>query len=261
MLAVRHLRRRSLLEPLGPDCRASFQVNLRPVLVTSRLEDPVQKIRWVDDHWAQVAGARRSVELVDGNIYLAISLRNVGPGLAVTYRLVGARDRVTDRVADVAHAAPEDFRMQTRDLYIAAGDVGFWQAAIRESRRSGLPGPAQRDVETAEPFTIELLYGDHEGGQRTITRFGMIPVQVGDETKWYPVRRAALELGSAGSPLGTPGWARRIRGGDPAAKPHRGGRTRRRGPRRNRSREARGRPSRGCWPRSSGRSRWGSPGR
>src|SRR3984957_4987875 len=64
---------------------ASFQVNLRPVLVTSRLDDPVQKIRWVDDHWARVEGSQASVELVDGSIYLAISLRNAGAGLAVTF--------------------------------------------------------------------------------------------------------------------------------------------------------------------------------
>src|ERR1700729_4454515 len=73
---------------------ASFEVNLRPVLVTSRLEDPVQKIRWVDDHWARLEGSQASVELVDANIYLAISLRNVGPGLAVTIgwaALVGYR--------------------------------------------------------------------------------------------------------------------------------------------------------------------------
>src|SRR5271154_1812827 len=60
----------------------AFELNLRPVLVTSRLDDPVQKIRWVDDHWARLAGSEGSAELVDGSIYLAISLRNVGPGLA-----------------------------------------------------------------------------------------------------------------------------------------------------------------------------------
>ena len=58
----------------------AFQVNLRPVLVTSRREDPMQKIRWVDDHWARLDGSQASVEMVDGSIYLAISLRNVGPG-------------------------------------------------------------------------------------------------------------------------------------------------------------------------------------
>ena len=66
----------------------AFQVNLRPVLVTSRLDDPIQKIRWIDDHWAQLEGNRASVELVDGSIYLAISVRNVGSGLARDLRMV-----------------------------------------------------------------------------------------------------------------------------------------------------------------------------
>ena len=30
------------------------------------------------------------------------------------------------------HAAPEEFRPQTRDLYVSAGDTGFWQGAVRE---------------------------------------------------------------------------------------------------------------------------------
>jgi hypothetical protein len=161
----------------------SFEVNLRPVLVSSRLEDPVQKIRWVDDHWAQLAGSQGSVELVDGSIYLAISLRNVGPGLAVIFgwaALVGYRPS-----AEYPHADPENFRTQTRDLYIAPGDIGFWQAALRESDDPDYPG-LSKCVENAEPFTIELLYGDHEGGQRTITRFGMIPRHTDDETKWFP---------------------------------------------------------------------------
>ena len=90
---------------------ASFQVNLRPVLVTSRLDDPVQKIRWVDDHWARVEGSQATVELVDGSIYLAISLRNVGAGLAVTFGWSLLTEIVTSR--DVPHAEPDDFRMQS----------------------------------------------------------------------------------------------------------------------------------------------------
>ena len=163
---------------------ASFQVNLRPVLVTSRLDDPVQKIRWVDDHWARVEGSQATVELVDGSIYLAISLRNAGAGLAVTFGWSLLTEIVTSR--DVPHAEPDDFRMQTRDLYIAAGDVGFWQAALREPSDPDYEA-LRRDVRDSLPFTIDLLYGDTEGGQRTVTRFGMIPVRVGDDqTKWYP---------------------------------------------------------------------------
>jgi hypothetical protein len=161
---------------------AAFQVNLRPVLVTSRLDDPVQKIRWVDDHWARLDGSQASVEVVDGSIYLAISVRNVGPGLAVTFGWYVFTDLA---LIDVEHAAPEDFRMQTRDLYIASGDIGYWQAAIREADDPAYAA-LKRDILEAKPFTIDVLYGDHEGGQRTVTRFGMIAKRVGDDTKWFP---------------------------------------------------------------------------
>lgn len=163
----------------------AFRVNLRPVLVTSRLDDPVQKIRWMDNHWARLDGAQGIVQLVDGNIYLAISLRNAGSGLGVA---VGWA--VMPRVADAVtpHLDPEQFRRQTRDLYIAPNDVGFWQAAIRDPEDPCYTA-LRKDIEELEPFTVELLYGDHEGGQRTITRFGMIPYQSDDEAatiRWFP---------------------------------------------------------------------------
>ena len=162
----------------------SFEINLRPVLVTSRLEDPVQKIRWIDDHWARLDGSQASVEVVDGSIYLAISLRNVGPGLAVTFGWAPLMDYGPS--PEIPHAEPDDFRTQTRDLYIAPGDIGFWQAAIREASDPVYATMRQRIVD-AEPFTIELLYGDHEGGQRTITRFGMIAKRGDDgDVRWFP---------------------------------------------------------------------------
>ena len=161
---------------------AAFRSNLRPVLVTSRLEDPVQKIRWMDDHWARVDGSQGLAELMDGNVYLAISLRNVGSGLAVPmgwHLMEGALN------AAVGHSEPEEFRTQTRDLYVAPGDVGFWQAAIRD-RNDPDHSWLCRSITDAQAFTIDLLYGDNEGGQRTMTRFGMIPLQVAERTRWYP---------------------------------------------------------------------------
>jgi len=162
---------------------ASYLVNLRPVLVTSRLQDPVQKMRWVDDRWTAVEGAQSSVELVDGRIYLALSLRNVGSGLAVIF----GWSVITGLAGpDIAHTDPERFRMQTRDLYTAPGDIGFWQGAIREPDDPDYPG-LSRAIRDCAPFTIELLYGDHEGGQRTISRFGLTPNRKPDgATRWFP---------------------------------------------------------------------------
>jgi hypothetical protein len=159
-----------------------FLVSLRPVLVTSKLEDPIQKVRWVDDRWSHVAGSQASVEVVDDRIYLAASLRNVGSGIAVLFGWAAMHELAR---SDIPHTEPEAFRMQTRDIYIPAGDVGFWQGAIREPDDPDYVALTTL-IKGLQPFTLELLYGDHEGGQRTITRFGMIPRRDGDESVWFP---------------------------------------------------------------------------
>jgi hypothetical protein len=161
---------------------AAYRANLRPVLVMSRLADQVQKIRWGDDHWAMLAGSQADVELIDGNVYLALSLRNVGAGLAVPIGWYVHTDTVR---AESPHPEPDQFRMQMRDLFIAGDDVGFWQAAIRDAGDPDYAALAKR-VRDTEQFTIDLLYGDHEGGQRTITRFLMVPLIRDEETRWYP---------------------------------------------------------------------------
>src|SRR5271157_4687384 len=62
---------------------AALQEQRRPVLAPSRLEDPQQKIMFLGGHWVSVAGGRAAVEHIDGIVYLAMSLRNVGSGIAV----------------------------------------------------------------------------------------------------------------------------------------------------------------------------------
>ena len=60
----------------------SLMAGLRPLLLSSRAEDPSQKIMWSDRHFAHVPGGRATVE-VDGDvIYLAASVRNAGAGAA-----------------------------------------------------------------------------------------------------------------------------------------------------------------------------------
>jgi hypothetical protein len=134
----------------------ALQVSLRPTLMSSRLQDPAQKIRWVDERWAELRGGGASVEVADGNLYLAISLRNAGSGIAV----IQGWHSVGEFRPDAPFAPVDAFRPQTRDLLIAPGDVGFWQAAIRD--------PADRDF-------IQLLYADHDGGQRSIGLFVLSP--------------------------------------------------------------------------------------
>src|ERR1700677_954184 len=81
---------------------------IRPVLVSSRLEDPPEKVGFQDDHWLRVPGGRAVAEVTEDAVYLAMALKNVGRGLAVLDRW----DFTPERRLDPAqhHRDPEEFR-------------------------------------------------------------------------------------------------------------------------------------------------------
>jgi hypothetical protein len=155
----------------------ALQIGLRPLLVPSRLDDPVVKIMWGDEHWARVGGGRAAAEVVDGRVYLAMSLRNVAAGIGLLH---GWHPEPRWLGADKPHAPPERFRPQLRDLYVPAGDVGYWHAAIRDPGDEAYGGLVDA-IERRQRVTIDLLYGDHEGGQRAISRFTLTPA---DDSSW-----------------------------------------------------------------------------
>jgi len=143
----------------------------RPVLVQSRLDDTEQKIMFVDQHWLHVRGGGAGVELLDGTVYLAASLRNVGEGIGVMQGWCARAGLVS---SEVGHAEESDFRGQTRDLYIPPGDVGLWQGALRDPAEP-IYEHIKQAVSVREPITLELLYTDQVGHQRTISRFLLMP--------------------------------------------------------------------------------------
>jgi hypothetical protein len=148
----------------------SLLVGLRPVLMPSRETDPPERVGFGDEVSFTLSGGRAVAQEVDGRMYLAMSLRNVGAGLGVLHgwAVQPGRPAMSQR------AQLDDFRRQQRDLYIAAGDSGFWQGAVRDPDDPVYAGLRQALAERAA-LTVDVLYGDHEGGQRTITRFGLIP--------------------------------------------------------------------------------------
>lgn len=159
----------------------ALNIGLRPVLYNARPHDPVQKVGYADDHWVKLRDGLAAVQEADGNLYLAIPLRNVGSGLAVLH---GSYLRMERATAEVPHAAAEDFRLLARDLYVPAGDISFWQTGIRD-RADPLYGPLREAISSGSGISVELLYGDHEGGQRTITRFFLSPrAYAADEEAW-----------------------------------------------------------------------------
>jgi hypothetical protein len=161
----------------------ALQEQRRPMLAPSRLEDPLQKIMFFEGKWVRAAGSRGVVEQDDGNVYMAISLRNVGSGIAVCQGWQVSAGLQSSRTSP-NHMPVEEFRTQTRDLYIPAGDIGMWQGALRDHG-----DPAYTEViqalEAREPITIELLYSDQVGDQRTISRFGLTPMTTSEgEGTW-----------------------------------------------------------------------------
>jgi hypothetical protein len=153
----------------------TLALGLRPVLVSSREDDRAESVTWQRAHHAHVQGGRAYIDDSDGVLYLAVTLRNVGAGLAVLQAWHLSSIPPSGRAE---HPPMEDFRKQIRDIYIPAGDTGFWQAALRD------PDDAvARDVRAAneanEPLSLYLLYGDHEGGQLTISLFGLVPADEG----------------------------------------------------------------------------------
>jgi hypothetical protein len=145
-------------------------VGLRPVLAPTQEDDPAMTVSFGDQHVVTVAGGGAALDLEDGRFYFVVPLRNVGPGLAVLHAW-----RVSPRSSASSDRPPlGSLRRQQRDLYIPAGGIGFWQAALRDAddeMRAGID-----DAYAAEQsLAVDLLYGDYEGGQRTITRFSLFP--------------------------------------------------------------------------------------
>jgi hypothetical protein len=152
----------------------------QPLLMPSRLDDAPVKVGFADDHFVRVEGGRGTAEVTSDAVYLTISLRNVGHGIAVLH---GWRFDPARTAAEVTRSERPDvdsFRRLTRDLYISGTDVAFWQGAIRD-----VADPEFHEVSTRikdrERILVDLLYGDYRGGQRIITRFSLLP---GREDSW-----------------------------------------------------------------------------
>jgi hypothetical protein len=142
-------------------------VNMRPLLIPSRIDDPPQKVFFLEGNAFRLDGGRGFAEFDDGTgvVYLGVSLRNSGRGIGVIH---GWRLR-EGREINPQRPDPDTFRVQQLDLAIAPGDVGFWEGAVRDSN-DPQRAEAVRAAKETGVVTIDLLYGDSDGGQRMISR-------------------------------------------------------------------------------------------
>jgi hypothetical protein len=132
------------------------------------MDDTRQKVFFQEGHHLVLEGGRGGADLENGVVYLGISLRNVGPGIAVLH---GWRF-LTGIEINPPRPDTETFRRMSRDILIAPGDIGFWQGAFRDSgdpQYDEAVAAAKSDVDEVV-MGIDLLYGDNDGGQRVISR-------------------------------------------------------------------------------------------
>jgi hypothetical protein len=156
----------------------------RPVLVPAGLEDPAENVQFADGRVFPVGNGQALVAQDAGVVYLAIPLLNVGAGLAVLrgYHIVGESGRqvTQDPRGPARHLRgdpppqPRAFSPQQRDLLISTRRAGFWQAALREPN-TRLHEEVMQAIGTRGRVTVDVLYGDHEGSQPSITRFVLLP--------------------------------------------------------------------------------------
>lgn len=163
----------------------SLLAGLRPLLVESAEDDPVQHVNFFDVTALPVPGGGAYVGEVEGNVYVVLSLKNVGPGIAVLH---GGRVYAEQRTSRPDPSPVEEMRMLQRDLYISPGAIGYWQIAYRENDE------ARRQLASAVAagvLSADVLYGDYEGGQRVVTRFGIR--RIGDAWEVSTIRHWQLD--------------------------------------------------------------------
>ena len=140
----------------------------RPLLMSSRLQDPEQKIQFLEGRFLRVTGGAATLEVADGVVYMVISVRNVGTGLAVMHGWhveVSVQPQQTHPPLEGLHHPEPRHLRGTRRHRILAGSVA-------RSATDHFKAVAAA-VEAGDPMMLSILYGDWEGGQRVISQFAL----------------------------------------------------------------------------------------
>jgi hypothetical protein len=158
----------------------ALDLNLRPVLIPAHEWDAAERVTFYDEI-VQLRGGFAAVEIRGGNLYFAAQLRNVGAGIGVLNSWL--MEVGPDQGLSVIGGPPDNanFVAQVRSLYVPAGDVGYWQGAIREGDTDrGDADALRRAIEAGERLTLFLRYADQDGGHETVTRYSLMPDENGD---------------------------------------------------------------------------------
>jgi hypothetical protein len=158
----------------------ALDLNLRPVLIPAHEWDAAERVTFYDEI-VQLRGGFAAVEQRGANLYFAAQLRNVGAGIGVLTSWL--MEVGPDAGLSVIGGPPDfsNFVAQLRSLYVPAGDVGYWQGAIRDGDTDrGDADALSRAIEAGERLTLYLRYADQDGGHDTVTRYTLMPDENGD---------------------------------------------------------------------------------
>lgn len=150
----------------------SLLAGQRPLLVNSRLQDPPQKIQYPEGTALKVDGGSAAIEVTDDVVYLAVSVRNVGSGVAVLHGWAVQVGLTTER----SHPPLEDFTTQNLDIYVAPGDNGLWLS------------PAGHHPDHGAPRERALAGAGHQALQRGPARSPLGLRRARPRACWEPVR-------------------------------------------------------------------------
>jgi hypothetical protein len=179
----------------------------RPVLAPAGPDDPEAQVQFADGQVFALPAGRPLAERSAGVIYLAVPLSNLGAGIAVLHAYYLQAEPAEDLARDPSGVARHrrgdtppsvaSFAPQQRDLLISPGRVGFWQAALRDPEAPLFAATAGA-LETGGRITVDILYGDHEDNQPTITRLVLLPDDAGawrcDATRYWNLGSTTDEL-------------------------------------------------------------------
>ena len=158
----------------------ALDLNLRPVLIPAHEWDAAERVTFYDEI-VRLRGGFAAVEQRGANLYFAAQLRNVGAGIGVLTSWL--MEVGPDAGLSVIGGPPDytNFVAQVRSLYVPAGDVGYWQGAIREGDTDrGDADALRRAIEAGARLTLYLRYADQDGGHDTVSRYTLMPDENGD---------------------------------------------------------------------------------
>ena len=140
---------------------------IRPLVLPSNLDDPDQKVSFMDEHWVHVGGGRASVEVTTNAVYLVMSIRNVGNGLAVLDRWdLSVRRLAADDPAEANRRSPgsrsprsSEFRRLDKRYLYTGGRTGLLAGRLARPVRGRCSRRPVRRFSTGVPWPSTCCTG------------------------------------------------------------------------------------------------------